>query len=377
MKVIALYLPQFHAIKENDEWWGEGFTEWVNVKKAKPLYKDHYQPRVPLEGNYYDLLDDSTMKWQIDLAKKYGVYGFCFYHYWFCDGKKLLEKPVEKFLEDNTLDINFCLSWANEPWTQGWVSKEDHVLMPQEYGNKDYWKKHFEYLLPYFMDERYICIEGKPFFVIYRPEIIECLNEMIDYWQELARENGLPGIVFAYQSIHFATKKNKDDSRFDYNIEYEPGYGRYDLSTQGHKKIFKLGKLLDNICFKLFKKKPSNLYLRKVRKENYDTVWEAIVNHNPPSSKSIPGAFVGWDNTPRRGTKGSVIEGATPIKFKKYFLEKLKKAKNIYNKDMIFVFAWNEWAEGGYLEPDERHKYGYLEAIKESLLELEEWPWKQ
>ncbi|RRQ78488.1 glycoside hydrolase family 99-like domain-containing protein, partial [Enterococcus faecium] len=198
MRVIAFYLPQFHEIPENNEWWGEGFTEWTNVKTARPLYSGHYQPREPINDNYYDLLNDDVKEWQVSIAKKNGIYGFCFYHYWF-DGKMLLEKPVEQFLKNKNLDINFCLSWANEPWTKAWVSKNDSILIEQNYGNEENWEKHFDYLLPFFKDSRYICNDGKPLFVIYRPEQIGCLNEMLDYWQILAKKNGLAGIDFAYQ----------------------------------------------------------------------------------------------------------------------------------------------------------------------------------
>ena len=154
MKIIAFYLPQFHNIPENDEWWGNGFTEWTNVKKAKPIFEGHQQPKVPLNNNYYNLLDDNVKVWQADLAKKYGVYGFCYYHYWF-NGKMLLEKPMEQMLENKEVDIPFCISWANEPWTKAWVGDEKKMLIAQEYGQEEEWKEHFMYLLPFFKDERY------------------------------------------------------------------------------------------------------------------------------------------------------------------------------------------------------------------------------
>ena len=368
MKVIAFYLPQFHSIPENDKMWGKGFTEWVNVKNAKPLYKDHYQPRIPLNGNYYNLLDDNVKKWQVELAKKYGLYGFCFYHYWF-NGKKLLEKPVEQFLNNLDLDINFCMCWANEAWTKAWVSKSDEVLYEQKYGNQKNWEEHFNYLLPFFKDKRYIKDENKPLFIIYRPELIECLNEMLDYFDRRAKECGFSGMKFAYQHINFYKQKDKDDSRFDYNIEYEPAYSMSEIreDNKAGAFIFKLGKTFDKISFKLCKKTLSEFYLKKVRKYSYDELWEKNIDRVPQSKKSIPGIFVDWDNTPRRGTKGSVTVGASPDKFKKYFREKLVNIKKFYSTVYIFIFAWNEWAEGGYLEPDEKNEYQYLEAIKQVI----------
>lgn len=375
MKVIAFYLPQFHSIPENDKWWGEGFTEWTNMKKAKPLFTGHYQPRIPLNNNYYDLLDDGVKEWQIKLAKENGIYGFCFYHYWF-NGHMLLEKPVEQFLDNRSLNIKFCLSWANEPWTKAWVSKSDDILINQEYGGKKEWNNHFRYLLKYFKDSRYIINNEKPLFIIYRPEQIDCLNEMLDYWNELAILEGFKGIDFAYQHIEFDLMKNKDDSRFKYNIEYEPGYALNDyLSKKKKNYLINIAKQIDSIFFKISNKKPSEIYLRNVRKYSYDDIWNACINHVPSSEKCIPGAFVDWDNTPRRGTKGVAYIGANPQKFEKYMIEKIKKIKEIYKTDMLFIFAWNEWAEGGYLEPDEKYNYLYLKALKNALIKTDEFPY--
>lgn len=373
MKVIAFYLPQFHSIPENDEMWGEGFTEWVNVKKAKQLYDGHYQPRVPLNKNYYNLLNDDIKKWQIELAKKYSIYGFCFYHYWF-NGKKLLEKPVEQFLNNKDLDINFCFSWANEAWTKAWASKSDVVLYEQVYGNQKNWEEHFQYLLPFFKDSRYIKENNKPLFIIYKPDLIDCLNEMLDYFDLRAKECGFNGMVFAYQHISFDRIKEKDDSRFKYNIEYEPLYSMTECQEENklYSKIFHAGKKVDAISKKFFNRTLSEFYLKKVRKYNYDTIWNISIDRIGNDPKRIAGAFVDWDNTPRRGTKGIVIEGGNPEKFKKYFKEKVSRVKDYYSNDYIFIFAWNEWAEGGYLEPDERYEYKYLESIKSVLEDIKD-----
>lgn len=373
MRIIAFYLPQFHTIPENDEWWGKGFTEWVNVRKATQLFKDHYQPRVPLNNNYYNLLNNDVKKWQVELAKKYGIYGFCFYHYWF-DGHMLLQRPIEQYLADSSLDLPFCICWANEHWTKAWVSKENKVLIAQKYGQRKDWELHFNYLLHFFKDKRYIKNDEKPLVVIYRPDIIGCLNEMLDCWQELAKQNGFPGLDFAYQQIGLDLQPNKDDSRFTYNIEYQPQYAVYDLIRNKHKILRKIKYHVTSILERYF-----YLDFRSVRTEgliirDYDKVWSQLLSHLPENEKCIPGAFVDWDNTPRRGSKGSVIAGASPEKFQKYLGIQIKRAKEIYQKDMIFMFAWNEWAEGGYLEPDEKFGYAYLEAVRQALLDAGEFP---
>ena len=372
MKTIAFYLPQFHTFPENDAWWGKGFTEWTNMKRAKPLFEGHYQPRVPENGNYYNLLDDSVKAWQVDLAKKYGLYGFCFYHYWF-DGKLLMEQPVDQYLANKDLDLPFCICWANEHWTKAWEGKQNQVLIAQRYGGEKEWREHFNYLLPFFLDKRYIRNNGKPLMVIYRPDLMESsLNPMLDCWQSLARENGFE-LEFAYQQIIFDLEKNKDDSRFTYNIEYQPNYAVYDLTHNKHKFLKKIKHIIQKPLYKL------GINIEQVRPENlikrdYDEVWNAVLSHKPADEKCVPGAFVDWDNTPRKKEKGSVFLGACPDKFQKYMSALIKKAKNEYHKDMIFLFAWNEWAEGGYMEPDERFGCGYLEALYNALSENDELP---
>lgn len=376
MKIITFYLPQFHEIPENNEWWGKGFTEWVNVKKAQPLYEGHEQPRVPLNENYYNLLDPNVQVWQAKIAKEYGVYGFCYYHYWF-NGKLLLEKPMENMLKNRDIDIPFCVCWANEPWTRAWVG-ETKVLIPQLYGEKREWKEHFDYLLPFFKDSRYICDDGKPLVVIYRPEVIECLNEMLDYWNELAIQEGFEGLTYAYQNIDFDLKADKDDSRFKYNIEFQPLYARHDMFKNNHKYIKALRRKVaafveKNFGFDLMRYGVG--FFNKSNQISYDEAWNKILARKPETEKNVPGAFVGWDNTPRKGERGEIFVGDTPEKFEKYLTQQIIRAKNIYSKDMIFMYAWNEWAEGGYLEPDTRSGYKNLEAIKNALKSTNEFPW--
>lgn len=372
MKTIAFYLPQFHTFPENDEWWGKGFTEWTNMKRAEPLFEGHYQPRIPKDNNYYNLLDNNTWAWQIDLAKKHGVYGFCFYHYWF-DGKLLMEKPVDNFLADTSLDMPFCICWANEHWTKAWSGKQNQVLIAQRYGGEKEWIEHFNYLLPFFKDKRYIRNNGKPLFILYRPELLEdAMNPMLDCWQRLARENGFE-IEFGYQQIMFDLEKNKDDSRFAYNVEYQPNYAIHDLTHNKHKFLKAIKRAISKPLYKL----GINIEQARVEgliKRDYDELWKAVLDHKPTDEKCVPGAFVDWDNTPRKKDRGSVFMGAHPDKFQKYMSELIKKTKNEYKKDMIFLFAWNEWAEGGYMEPDEKFGTAYLEALKKALEENGEFP---
>ena len=372
MKIIAFFVPQYHRIPLNDEYWGEGFTEWVNIKNAKPLFEGHDQPKVPLNDNYYNLLDKETKIWQKNLAKKFGLYGFCYYHYWF-NGKLLLEKPCEQILQDKEIDFPFCFCWANEAWTKQWVG-ERKVIIPQFYGQQKEWKEHFEYLLPFFSDERYIKENGKPVFVIYRPMSIPCLKEMIEYWNELAMEKGFPGIVYMNQDPEFMFYASKDNHDcFDYDIEYEPITSQKMMSKKFFEPIKELRRKILRFCEIRFGWNLQGLGVSKIRKitgdmrPDYDKAWMNILSRNPYSEKSIPCAFVNWDNSPRYKDNAIVYKGASPEKFEKYFGELMLKTKKEYKKDYLFVFAWNEWGEGGYLEPDQQYEYKYLEAIQNAL----------
>lgn len=375
MRIIAFYLPQFHAIPENDAWWGKGFTEWVNVRGAKPLFPGHYQPRVPLGGNYYCLLERDTLEWQIGLAKEYGVYGFCIYHYWF-GGHKLLEKPLEMLRDDSGLNIPYCICWANENWTNAWVAnKKVQTLIKQTYGDRTDWEQHFDYLLSFFRDPNYIREDGKPLLVVYRPELIDRLDEMLDYWNARAMENGFPGIAYAYQSQTFMAREDSDDSSFAYGIEYQPGRARILLEQQKSSPLQKGADacidLARKVLLRVDRRFNTNLLLRaskaRLQFEEYDELCRTIVEARPKDDKAVAGMFVGWDNTPRRQFRGRVCLHSTPEKFEYYLSRQIENAKKHYKSDLLFLFAWNEWAEGGYLEPDEKYRFGYLEAIRSAL----------
>lgn len=370
MRIIAFYLPQFHEIPENNQWWGQGFTEWVNMKKAKPLFEGHRQPRVPLDNNYYDLSDVEVMRWQTKLASENGIYGFCFYHYWF-GGHLLLQKPIENYLKEKSIDFPYCICWANEHWTNAWVSNENKVLIEQNYGAQNEWRAHYEYLREFFSDSRYIRQDGKPLVVIYRPDIIDCLHEMLSCWKEWAIEDGFGGLTLAYQSISYDLKNPAEATEFDYDIEYQPGYARTFMKSKTPMIIRKIYRSLRDFTSKFGHqmKQPSKLTIY-----DYCDVWDHIIKTPPISAKSIPCGFIDWDNTPRRGISGVVFKNMTPETFKKYFKLLIKKTRNTYKVDFMFFFAWNEWAEGGYLEPDEENGYASLNAIKESLLETGEYP---
>lgn len=345
MKKIALYLPQFHCIPENDEWWGKGFTEWTNVKKAKSLFKGHNQPEIPLNNNYYDLSEVTIMEKQAELAMNYGIDGFCYYHYWF-EGKLLLEKPLENMLKDKKVCMPFMLCWANETWSRTWTGSETEVLISQNYSESESeWEQHFNYLLKFFQDERYIKHDNKPVLILYKPQLIKNVYELVAYWNMLARKAGFDGIYFGYQ--HHTAFLNKDvPNIMDFGVEFEPWFTVQELENQGYK---------ENLVSRVIRK-----ILGHPKLIDYDLVWNSIVNR-PRNNKSVmPGAFTGWDNTPRRGKTGVVFYKSTPEKFGNYFKGLCESCDN----EFIFINAWNEWAEGAHLEPDEKNGFGYLEAIK-------------
>ena len=368
LKIIAFYLPQFHSIKENDKWWGKGFTEWTNVKKAVPLYPGHDQPRIPLNDNYYNLLDDDTKIWQANLAKKYGVYGFCYYHYWF-KGKKLLEKPAEQMLKNKSIDLPFCFCWANENWSRNWDGGNREIIVEQEYGEKKDWEEHFQYLLTFFKDSRYITVNGKPLLVIYKPDLINSIYEMVSYFKKRIVEEGFPGICLAFQFPTYYMDVFYRDDIFDYMIEFEPVFSRNNIVRHSSKKIEIVRKFFGEKTITKYRNSKNQLKHTFAKPHHlsmffYDEAWEKILNQKW-NNKLLPGTFVDWDNTPRN-KHGVVYSGFTIEKFEDN-IKKLVKRAYQENKQMLFINAWNEWGEGAYLEPDERYGYRKLEAIRSAL----------
>lgn len=369
-KLVAFYLPQFHQIPENDKWWGDGFTEWVSVKAANPLFKGHNQPRRPLNNNYYDLSKKEVIEWQIDLAKSHGIYGFCHYHYWF-DGKQLLEKPTNLFIDSKEINFKYCLAWANETWSRRWDGLDDNILQLQTHEpSKEKWGRHFDYLIKAWCDDRAIKINGRPVFVIYRPYKIHQLENMLNYWRERAHDYGLDGLCFLTMK-QFGFPNTDYLKYFDGIIHFQPFEAMHTISST--KKDFKgkirrvipntLLNILDEIHFQ-FRDKYGTPTIH-----DYEIVWQQIIKNSENADKSnYPGAFVDWDNTARYKKRATVFEGASPENFE-FWLSKLIEIVMSENQreNYIFINAWNEWSEGTYLEPDETHDYDYLEAIKNTL----------
>ncbi|MDR1782651.1 MAG: glycoside hydrolase family 99-like domain-containing protein [Dysgonamonadaceae bacterium] len=367
MKILAFYLPQFHSIKENDEWWGKDFTEWTNVKSAKPTFKGQYQPRIPLNHNYYNLLDLKTLEWQANLAKKYGIYGFVYYHYWFEEGL-LLEKPAELMLRSPSVDLPFCFSWANHPWRREWANKSNEVLRKLTYGNSEEWERHFYYFLPFFRDKRYIRIDEKPLLILYNPAGVNEFPEMIELWQKLARKEGLAGLTICHQENSFDHENEQNRRYYDYGIEFQMNDAVHAFMKTS--LAFAMERILTRIADVLpfLRCKATTMHY------SYDTIWNLVLRKRPNGPTWFPGAFVDWDNTPRRKNRGQLCTDVTPEKFKNYLSRQIKRAREIYQKDYLFMFAWNEWGESGYLEPDERNGYQMLEAVRDALIENNEFP---
>lgn len=353
-RVIAFYLPQYHPIKENDNWWGPGFTEWTNVAKAKPLYKGHYQPKIPADLGFYDLRLPETRKAQAELAEKYGIEGFCYWHYWFGDGKRLLERPFNEVLTSSEPDFPFCLAWANHSWkSKTWTSDgKDKMLIEQKYPGKEDYIAHFNAVLPAFMDKRYITVEGKPLFVIFSPLEFSEVQLFLQIWRELALQNGLKGIYFVAKQ------------------EY-PYMNKAEFLNNGFDAIYNDSVLAIHSCQSNFKKVSLRVKMKlfnTVRTYKYADAIKIFSNITDSEIDTIPAIIPNWDHTPRSGRYGMVLTGSTPELFKKHVNEVFKSIEKKPNDNqLVFLKSWNEWGEGNYIEPDLKFGSKYLEVLKEVI----------
>lgn len=345
IKPIALYLPQYHTIPENDKWWGKGFTEWTNVKKATPLYEGHYQPHIPHKDiGYYDLSDIEVMRKQARIAKKYGIHGFCFYYYYFANGKRLLEKPINNWLDAKDIDFPFCFAWANENWTRNWNGGNKEIIMPQDYEQANILQM-LNDMIPAFKDQRYIKIDKKPILLVYRAEIIPDIKTISSKWRELVKQNGFDDIYLI--SMQNFQEKNPYKMGFDASVEFAPQFSTTAFMPRNNVS------LNDSI--------KSNAYLISMNQ-----VIEKLTYRNATTYPRIKCICPSWDNTPRRGLTGSrVIFDSSVQKFTKFLRIAIKETIiNLPNNGMIFINAWNEWGEGAHLEPDEKYGYQWLETIR-------------
>ena len=360
VKPIAFYLPQYHEIKENNEWWGEGFTEWTNVKKARPKFANHHQPHVPLGQNYYDLSDPRVLESQAKLAQAYGVHAFCFYHYWF-NGDLLLEKPLHNLLNNKTPDFPFCLCWANENWTRTWDGQEKEVLKKQNYSLDDD-LAHISYLLPFFKDERYLKIEGKPVFLMYRTELHPNINEASEIWRNEAKKAGFPDL-FLIRVENFERNIDPMLHGFDAGTEFAPD-GAYSGKKANKKNMltYILTKALHKTGIKRSAKFTNKVF-------SYPTLVNNMINKEKPSYKYFRCISPAWDNSARRKENSTIYVDTNPQLFGEWAKKMVAYTRiNLpKNEQFLFVNAWNEWGEGCHLEPDEKMGTVYLEELEKAI----------
>lgn len=361
-RIIAFYLPQYHPIPENDEWWGKGFTDWSNVVRGKPRFVGHYQPHLPADLGFYDLRQEETRIAQAELASEYGISGFCYHHYWF-NGKMLLERPFNEVLSSGKPDFPFCLCWANENWTRRWDGLEKEILMEQNYDEYNP-QEHMQWLGKAFSDKRYIRINERPLFLIYNTAGIPDTANKIITWRRLVKEKGFPDLYLcAVKSIH--NKLNDDEIinlGFDAIVEFMPPH-YFELPR---REVLTLPKY---IIYSIINKLITILRLEgKLKKLPVTSVYsyKAMVNKIIKKPKSAYKTFYcvipGWDNSPR--TKNSVvIQNNDSEIYKKWFEKTFEKImNNSPEEQIVFINAWNEWAEGCHLEPDLRNGRKFLDA---------------
>ena len=382
-RVIAFYLPQFHPIPENDKVWGCGFTEWMSVVQAKPLFKNHYQPRIPADLGFYDLRLPEIREQQAQLAREAGVEGFCYWHYWLGNGKQLLQRPFEDVLRLGSPNFPFCLAWANHDWTtktwQRGKGKMDSQTMiaKQEYpGELDY-IKHFQYLLPAFKDSRYIMVEGKPLFLIYDAYNFKDISHFIKLWRKLALENGLKGIYFVAITNNTSTILRKQDGTIcrtvpNINSSADVFNNLLALGFDGVNSFGKSrGEMLSQGKYRrLWQKAIRSMFdfIPSVKFDYSDTVKHFFAPEDTWSNV-YPTIMPQWDRSPRAGNYDGIYINATPNKFKKHIVNSLEKIKDKdFEHKILFLRSWNEWGEGNYVEPDNKFGHGWLDALKETIL---------
>lgn len=349
VKAIAFYLPQFHPIPENDEWWGKGFTEWTNVTKAKSLFPGHYQPHLPADLGFYDLRLPEVREAQAELARHHGIYGFCYYHYWF-NGRRVLEHPFNETLRTGKPDFPFCLCWANENWTRVWDGGEKDVLLEQNYNHDDD-LAFIQSLIPAFRDERYIRVNGKPLLLVYRTDILPNSIRTTQLWREEARKAGLGNLYL----VRVEGRNGSIDPKsigFDSSVEFAPYGGMSSPIMRG---------TLSTLAAKLgvF---PTAFGIHDIYE--YQSAATTMMNRPAPAFNRFHCVTPGWDNTARRSKNGVVLINATPERYERWLRTILKKTREKFSGDerIVFINAWNEWAEGNHLEPDQKWGRAFLDA---------------
>ena len=348
-RVIAFYLPQFHPTPENDLWWGKGFTEWTNVAGARPLFKGHEQPLIPADLGFYDLRLSETRVAQAEMAATFGVEGFCYWHYWFA-GRRMLERPFNEVLSSGTPDFPFCLGWANHSWSGIWRDEPHRLLIDQTYPGEADDRAHFDYLLKAFSDPRYITVDGKPLFVIFKPTDVPEAKRRFDFWRELALKAGLKGLhIVGINMLEF-----KDAAALGLDAIIVNALGIINTSNP-----------VVNEATKVFWGIKRILSLGGPRVIEYgEAIKHLVPDLEQFDCEAYPCVYPNWDNTPRKGRKGVVLANSTPQLFEQHLGTALNKLgdRNDENK-IIFLKSWNEWAEGNHLEPDIKYGLQYLQAL--------------
>lgn len=362
--IIAFYLPQYRPVENNDKWFGKGFTEWTSVTKAKPLFKGHVQPKLPADLGFYDLRLPQVREEQVKLAKEAGITAFCYYHYWFGDKQTILEETLQEVVSLGEPDFPFCLCWANESWYRkcwhsdtGYLSKE--IIFDQVYpGEKDY-DDHFYFLLDTFKDRRYYKIDGRLVFVVYNLDDFEKgdVSAFMARWQELAKENGLPGFYFISYCNDEEDAKSKRQEQFDATILSQL---RMPVTGMSNSKLIE-----KTFSVRALISKWLNHALKPF---DYGKVYPMFSSKLFSETRIYPVMIPNWDNSPRRGAGGTIFYNATPDNFKKHAMEILELVKDKPAKDnIVFLKSWNEWGEGNYMEPDLEFGHGYIDALREAL----------